>query len=73
MGCAVTVPATLLTATSDDRRHARDRGAPVTANPYPKCLVAYGIWEHGNQLFDRDGQYQTTGFASHGADQTPLA
>jgi hypothetical protein len=69
----VTVPAPLLTATSDERRHARDREASVTASPYPECSVAYGIWERGNQLFDREEQHQTTVFGSHGADQTPLA
>lgn len=67
----MTVPAPLLTATNDERRHARDRRAPVKANPYPECSVAYGIRERGNQIFDRKGQHQTTGFASNGTDQTP--
>lgn len=31
----MSVPARSLTALSDEGRHARDRGDPITANPYP--------------------------------------
>ena len=57
------------TAISDEGRHARDRGDPITANPYPENSDAHATWERGYRIPDREGQEQAAGSAIDGADQ----
>lgn len=42
------------TAISDEGRHARDRGDPVTANPYPSGSDAHRTWERGYHMPDEE-------------------
>ena len=45
-------PATI----SDEGRHARDRGDPITANPYPDGSEEYRIWERGYKMPDAEAE-----------------
>lgn len=42
------------TAISDEGRHARDRGDPATANPYPAGSDAHRTWERGYHIPDAE-------------------
>ncbi|GJE51801.1 hypothetical protein GOFOIKOB_4865 [Methylobacterium tardum] len=44
------------TAISDEGRHARDRGDPITANPYPAESEAHWTWERGYRMPDAQAQ-----------------
>jgi hypothetical protein len=44
---------------SDEGRHARDRGDPVTANPYPTGSDEHRIWERGYRIPDAEAQAAT--------------
>ena len=44
------------TAISDEGRHARDRGDPITANPYPADSDEHRIWERGSRVPDSGAQ-----------------
>lgn len=44
------------TAISDEGRHARDRGDPITANPYPADSEAHRTWERGYRMPDAQAQ-----------------
>ncbi|MBP1182978.1 hypothetical protein [Methylobacterium sp. PvR107] len=44
------------TAISDAGRHARDRGDPITANPYPPESDEHGTWERGYRMPDAQAQ-----------------
>ncbi|SDO24260.1 hypothetical protein SAMN05216360_11775 [Methylobacterium phyllostachyos] len=44
---------------SDEGRHARDRGDPVTANPYPPDTDAHRIWARGYRMPDAEAQVTT--------------
>ena len=58
------------TAISDEGRHARDRGDPITANPYPADSDEHRIWERGYQIPDREAQDAA---ASPDSGQAPSA
>ena len=38
----------------EEGRHARDRGDPVTANPYPEDSEDYATWRQGWEMPDRE-------------------
>jgi hypothetical protein len=44
------------TAISDEGRHARDRGDPITANPYPPESEEHGTWARGYRMPDAQAQ-----------------
>lgn len=48
---------------SDEGRHARDRGDPVTANPYPADSDEARIWERGYRMPDAEAQAASPGAA----------
>ncbi|MEL6060006.1 MULTISPECIES: ribosome modulation factor [unclassified Methylobacterium] len=50
----MTISARSPTAISDEGRHARDRGDPVTANPYPPGSDAHRTWERGYRMPDEE-------------------
>jgi hypothetical protein len=43
-------------AVSDDGRHARDRGDPITANPHPAGSAAHATWERGYRMPDQEAR-----------------
>lgn len=44
------------TAISEEGRHARDRGDPITANPYPAGSDAHRTWERGYRMPDEEAR-----------------
>jgi len=52
----VSVPARSPTALSDEGRHARDRGDPITANPYPDGSDEHRTWERGYKMPDVEAE-----------------
>ncbi|KTS10571.1 hypothetical protein SB2_04495 [Methylobacterium radiotolerans] len=46
-------------AISDEGRHARDRGDPITANPYPPDLEAWATWDRGYRMPDEQARVAT--------------
>jgi len=43
-------------AISDEGRHARDRGDPITANPYPADSDAHATWDRGYRMPDEEAR-----------------
>ncbi|MGH1575191.1 ribosome modulation factor [Methylobacterium sp. P31] len=44
------------TIVSEEGRHARDRGDPITANPYPAGSDAHRTWERGYRMPDEEAR-----------------
>lgn len=57
------------TAISDEGRHARERGDPASANPYPADSEAHGIWARGYGM--PDAEAGPTPSATSGAPPRP--
>ena len=57
-------PATI----SAEGRHARERGDPITANPYPDTSDAHGTWERGYRMPDAEAREATPAATDGGAD-----
>lgn len=53
------------TAVSTEGRHARDRGDPLDANPYPEGSDEHATWRRGWMMSD-----QESGQASEGSTQS---
>ncbi|KAA0124733.1 hypothetical protein CIW48_05660 [Methylobacterium sp. P1-11] len=48
-------------AISDEGRHARDRGDPITANPYPPDSDARATWDRGYRMPDEQARAASPG------------
>lgn len=46
-------------AISDEGRQARDRGDPITANPYPPDSEAWATWDRGYRMPDEQARVAT--------------
>jgi hypothetical protein len=46
-------------AISDEGRHVRDRGDPITANPYPPDSEAWATWDRGYRMPDEQARVAT--------------
>ncbi len=57
----MTILARSPTAVSDEGRHARDRGDPVTANPYAPGSDEHRIWERGYTMPDEEASAAAPG------------
>jgi hypothetical protein len=52
---------------SAEGRHARERGDPVTANPYPEGSDLHRTWERGYRMPDAEAR-ENTAATGGGAD-----
>ncbi|WP_419829470.1 ribosome modulation factor [Methylobacterium sp.] len=52
--CIVMLSSRSPTAISDEGRHARDRGEPLSANPYPEGSNEHRTWARGYRTPDHE-------------------
>jgi len=58
------------TTVSAEGRHARERGDPITANPYPEGSDAHRTWERGYRMPDAEAHETSAAATDGGAEPT---
>ncbi|MBE7203963.1 MAG: hypothetical protein INR70_40075 [Parafilimonas terrae] len=53
---------------SAEGRHARERGDPITANPYPEGTDAHRTWTRGYQMPDAEARETSAAATDGGAE-----
>jgi len=61
------------TSVSDEGRHARDRGDPITANPYPDGSNEHRSWVRGYEMADTEAGEHSMGDGAVAGDRADQA